>query len=335
MISITGKYIKLCENIIKKRLNVKHVVFTNNGTSATHCIVKSVKFKYPNCKKIYVPDHCYIAVYNCILYEYNEDQIEIVPIDENTWNIDLNYIDKLEPNSCLLLVHNLGNIIPINIIQSKRPDIIIIEDNCEGFMGKYNDIYSGSNTLASSISFYANKHITSGEGGAFITNDDDVYKYIKSFATQGVTDVKYVHSTLAYNYRFNNVSAALLYSQFENLDFIYNKKKHIFNLYSELFSKHKDKVSIQYIEPTTTHSYWLFGIKFKNKYSTYNKIEKYFNEHNIEIRPFFYSYSNHYHLKNIKSLSDINFDNQIIILPLHCYLKDEDIQYIVDTVINY
>ena len=86
--------------------------------------------------------------------------------------------------------------------------------------------------------------------------------------------IKYVHSTLAYNYRFNNVSAALLYSQFENLDFIYNKKKHIFNLYSELFRKHKDKVSIQYIEPNTTHSYWLFGIKFKNRYSIYNKIEK-------------------------------------------------------------
>ena len=126
-----------------------------------------------------------------------------------------------------------------------------------------------------------------------------------------------------------------MYSQFENLDFIYNKKKHIFNLYSELFRKHKDKVSIQYIEPNTTHSYWLFGIKFKNRYSIYNKIEKYFNQHNIEIRPFFYNYSNHCHLKNIKSLSDINFDNQIIILPLHCYLKDEDIQYIVDTVINY
>jgi len=334
-ISFTGKYVELCENEIKKKLNVKHVLLTNNGTSATHCIVKSVKYKYPQCNKIYIPDHCYIAVYNSVLYEYTKEQIEIIPIDENTWNLDLNYIDKMEPNSCLMLVHNLGNIIPIDIIKLKRPDIIIIEDNCEGFMGKYNNTYSGSDTLASSISFYANKHITCCEGGAFITNDDDVYKHIKCFATQGVTDIKYIHSMVAYNYKFNNLSAALLFSQFQNVDYIYNKKKQLFNLYSELFSKHNDKVSIQYIEPNTIHSYWMFGIKFINGYNNYNKIDKYFIDKNIEIRPFFYNYKNHPYLNDIKSLSYKNFDNQIILLPLHCYLKNEDIRYIVDSVINY
>ena len=97
-ISISGKYIKMCEDKIKKLLNVKHVLLTNNGTSATHCIVKSVKFKYPNCNKIYIADHSYIAAYNSVLYEYSKEQIEIVPIDKNTWNIDLNYIDKMEKN---------------------------------------------------------------------------------------------------------------------------------------------------------------------------------------------------------------------------------------------
>ena len=334
-ISFTGKYVKLCEDEIKKKFNVKHVLLTNNGTSATHCVVKSVKYKYPNCNKIYIPDHCYIAVYNSVLYEYTKEQIEIIPIDENTWNLDLNYIDKLEPNSCLMLVHNLGNIIPIDIIKSKRPDIIIIEDNCEGFMGKYGETYSGSDTLASSISFYANKHITCAEGGAFITNDDDVYKHIKCFATQGITDIKYIHSMVAYNYKCNNLSAALLYSQLNKIDYIYNKKKHIFNLYTELFKSHSDKIAIQYIEPYTTHSYWMFGIKFINGYNNYNELEKYFIEKNIEIRPFFYNYRNHPYLNDIKSLSDKNFDNQIILLPLHCYLKDQDVRYIIDCVINY
>ena len=334
-ISFTGKYVKLCEDEIKKKFNVKHVLLTNNGTSATHCVVKSVKYKYPNCNKIYIPDHCYIAVYNSVLYEYTKEQIEIIPIDENTWNLDLNYIDKLEPNSCLMLVHNLGNIIPIDIIKSKRPDIIIIEDNCEGFMGKYGETYSGSDTLASSISFYANKHITCAEGGAFITNDDDVYKHIKCFATQGITDIKYIHSMVAYNYKCNNLSAALLYSQLNKIDYIYNKKKHIFNLYTELFKSHSDKIAIQYIEPYTTHSYWMFGIKFINGYNNYNEVEKYFIEKNIEIRPFFYNYRNHPYLNDIKSLSNKNFDNQIILLPLHCYLKDEDVRYIIDCVINY
>lgn len=334
-ISFSGKYIKLCEDKIKKILNVKHVLLTNNGTSATHCIMKSVKYKYPDCNKIYVPDHCYIAVYNSILYEYDINQIEIVPIDKKTWNLDLKYINKMEKNSCLLLVHNLGNIIPINKIKSKRPDIIIVEDNCEGFMGKYDNINSGSDTLASSISFYANKHVTCAEGGAFVTNDDDVYNHIKSFCRQGITDKKYIHSMLAYNYKFNNLSAALLYSQLDNLDFIYNKKKYIFNLYTELFKNHKDKITLQYIEPNTIHSYWMFGIKFNKSYKNYDELDKYFIENNIEIRPFFYNYKKHNYLNDIKCINNSEIDNQIILLPLHCYLKDEDVKYIVDVTINY
>ena len=85
--------------------------------------------------------------------------------------------------------------------------------------------------MASSISFYANKHITCGEGGAFITNDDEVYHHIKCFCTQGITNAKYKHSMLAHNYKFNNLSAALLYSQLENLDIIY-EKKNIFLIYT-------------------------------------------------------------------------------------------------------
>jgi perosamine synthetase len=334
-ISYTGKYVKLCEDIIKKLLNVKHVLLTNNGTSATHCVIKSIKFKYPNCNKIYIPDHCYIAVYNSVLYEYNKEQIEILPIDKNTWNLDLNYIDNIEPNSCLVVVHNLGNIIPINKIKTKRPDIIIVEDNCEGFMGKYDNIYSGSNTLSSSISFFANKHITSAEGGAFITNDDDVYKYIKSFCTQGLTDQKYIHNIVAHNYKYNNLLAALLYSQFDKLNYIYNKKKELYNIYTELFKNYSDKITLQHIEPNTIHSYWIFGIKFNNGYKDYKNIEEYFLNNNIEIRPFFYNYKNHLHLSDIICNNDLNMDKQIILLPLHCYLTRNDIIYIVEKTISY
>ena len=140
---------------------------------------------------------------------------------------------------------------------------------------------------------------------------------------------------VAYNYKFNNLSAALLFSQFKKLEEIYNIKKQIFNKYTELFKNHSDKFAIQYIEPNTTHSYWMFGIKFINGYASYNVIEKYFLDKNIEIRPFFYNYRNHPYLNDIKSLSNKNFDNQIILLPVHCYLKDEDIQHIIDSVINY
>ena len=65
-----------------------------------------------------------------------------------------------------------------------------MEDNCEGNLGKYENIYSGTSesTLCSAVSFYANKILTTGEGGAFLTNDKNVYEYIKSIYSHGMTN---------------------------------------------------------------------------------------------------------------------------------------------------
>ena len=92
---------------------------TNNGTSATHCIIKSIKIKNPNCNKIYVQNNCYIAVYNMILTEFKKEQIVILPTDKETWNLDLNYLNHIEKNAALVVINNIGNILPIRIIKEK------------------------------------------------------------------------------------------------------------------------------------------------------------------------------------------------------------------------
>jgi perosamine synthetase len=332
-LTFTGEYVNKCEEKLKEIFKVKHVLLTNNGTSATHCIIKSIKFKYPKCNKLYIQNNCYIAAYNMALLEFSETQLEILPIDDNTWNLDLNYINQIEKNSALLVVHNIGNILPIQKIKELRPDIIIIEDNCEGFMGEYNNKMSGTECLASSISFFSNKHITCGEGGAFITNDTDIYNKIVKFARQGITDKKYIHNMFAFNYKLNNMQAALLYSQLELLEEIIFKKKKLFKLYNKLLNKYSDKISIQKIEENTIHSYWLYGIKFL-KNINYNEIEEYFLKNNIEIRPFFYDFRLHEHLKNIKS-NDIIKNNNIILLPLHPNLTEYDINYIISLIDKY
>lgn len=337
-ISFSGKYVDKCEKEIQKKLNIKHVLLTNNGTSATHCLIKGIKWKYPNCKKIYVPNNCFIAVYNSILYEYDDTMIEIIPTDINTWNLDMNYIDILEENSALILVHNIGNIIPIQEIKKKRPDIILVEDNCEGFMGKYDKKFSGTQSLCSSISFFPNKHITSGEGGAFCTNDTELYNYIKKFCRQGVTEIRYKHDILGQNYRMSNLNAALLYSQLELLDEIILKKKKNFNLYKKLITN--KNIEFQKENNNTTHSSWMFGIRLKKK-TSFIKNDKIFRENNVEIRQFFLDYKKHKHLKNIKQLN-INEENnkyspleeQIIILPSYPDLNHENISYICNIINN-
>lgn len=330
-ISFTGKYVNKCETFLQDKLNVKHVLLTNNGTSATHCIIKSIKIKNPNCNKIYVQNNCYIAVYNMILTEFKKEQIVILPTDKETWNLDLNYLNHIEKNAALVVINNIGNILPIRIIKEKRPDIIIVEDNCEGFMGKHNNVYSGTESLSSAISFYANKHITCAEGGAFITNDTMIYNKIKSFCRQGNTDKKFIHNVLAFNYRLNNINAALLFSQLEKLDEIIEKKKYIYSTYINLLKDIKN-IKVQKILPNTEHSCWLIGINFQNISHSYEEIDKIFRNNNIEIRPFFYDIRKHKHLKKIEVLDNKYFNNNIILLPLHPKLKKKDIEIIINTI---
>src|SRR5438445_748891 len=93
-------------------------------------------------------------------------------------------------------VSNHGKYIDLSTIKLIRPDIILIEDNCEGFFGKYNNTYTGASqsVYCTSISFYGNKIITSGEGGCFVTNDDGAYEYIKRVYSHGMTEIRYVHN---------------------------------------------------------------------------------------------------------------------------------------------
>uniref|UniRef100_A0A6C0J4M9 DegT/DnrJ/EryC1/StrS aminotransferase family protein n=1 Tax=viral metagenome TaxID=1070528 RepID=A0A6C0J4M9_9ZZZZ len=116
-----------------------------NGTCATHCLFLALRFKYPNIKKIYVPNNCYVAAWNAVIMEYNINCLEVMKMDNYTWNISTNkkYIESLDKNSAVLIVHNLGNIINIKNLKRIRPDIIYVEDNCEGMFGKYEDSYSG------------------------------------------------------------------------------------------------------------------------------------------------------------------------------------------------
>ena len=231
-ISIGGKYIDKCTEKFKEILGVKHVVLTATGTAALHCCVKALKLKHPKISKIYVPNNVYISLWNMLLTEYKPEMIEALDTDLETWNMDTSYIEKLEKNSAFFIVHNIGNVINIPLLKRKRPDIIFIEDNCEGFMGTYENKKAGSHCFASALSFNMNKTVTSGHGGAFCTNDDDVYNYVYDFVRNGSTrHQKYLYKFAGHTYAFTNLQAALIYSQLELLDEIMERKKFVYNYY--------------------------------------------------------------------------------------------------------
>ena len=342
-ISNHGKYIELATNKFKEITNAKHVILMANGTVATHCLFISLRYKHPNITKIYVPNNVYVAVYNCALMEYTVDNLEILKLNKHTWNMDddKEYLMLLEPNSAIVVVHNLGGIIDVDKIKQLRPDIVLIEDNCEGLFGKYNSKYTGTsdNILCSSVSFYGNKTITTGEGGAFITNDDDIYTYIKRVFSQGMSSKRFIHDIHAYNYRMTNVQAAFLYEQLNDIKCILDLKKEIFDNYTKLLHNEiiNNKIYIQTVDSNCERANWMFAVYLTNNCIHIDQINQYFIDNGIEIRPFFYPYDSHNHLKTIMNrTNDYTISNElnthIILLPSYPELTLQQQEYIVSKI---
>jgi perosamine synthetase len=333
-ISNHGIYVDLASTKFREMLNVKYTILMNNGTSATHCLYKALKYKYPHIDHIDIPNYVFIAPWNCGLMEYPVSAFEVMKHDPETMNIDVSekYIATLKQNSAVMIVHNLGNIVNIPRLQRLRPDIVFIEDNCEGLFGKHEMLYSGTQSFASAVSFYGNKTITSGEGGAFFTNDIDVYKYIKTYYSHGMSDQRYIHSMVGTNYRMTNVQAAFLYDQMNDINTILDRKKCVFDYYKDKLSEFYPNIYFLKSEPNTQHSNWMMVIFVKN--AIYDEVETFLIEKNIQVRPLFYSISKHPYL------SDIDFPDKDVglnkdcgmMLPSYPELQREQQDYIVSSI---
>tara|TARA_B100001287_G_C22645426_1_gene512431 strand:- start:26 stop:1123 length:1098 start_codon:yes stop_codon:yes gene_type:complete len=339
-ISNYGLNIKNAEEKLKKILNIKYCILMNNGTSATHSLFVALKYKHPNIKKIYVPNNVFIAAWNCALMKFKKEELEVMKINQMTLNIETNeeYIKSLERNSCVLIVHNLGNIVNVPRLKRLRPDLIFIEDNCEGLFGKYENEYSGcsKSSLCSAVSFYANKSLTTGEGGAFFTNDEDVYEYMRSTYSHGMTKERYIHDRLAYNYRMTNIQAGFLYDQLDDLQHILSLKKKVSENYDIFLKKEFSLKKIRKMkkEEDTIHSNWMYCIIIDDL--NFKDFENYMNEKLIQIRPFFYDIRRHKHLKNIKCVyEECDVTKNGVMLPSYPGLELEKQEYISNCIKEY
>jgi len=334
----------LAKDELKKLSGCEYVIFTNNGTTATHLLAIALKYKHPNIRNLIVPSNVYVAAWNMFLVNpiYN-----LIPIDsdKDTWNFDEEALEKMyekySEDTAVLAVHNIGNIINVPELKRKYPNWVFIEDNCEGFLGEYEGKKTGSASLASSVSFFGNKTITSGEGGMFCTNDKDLFEYINRAKAHFITNDKFVFDDLGYNYRMTNVQAALLYGQItEDLDIILSQKKSIFEKYREALQM--EQIEFQFIGANTKNSNWMFGIRIYDFISKQNvdKLKLYLYQNDIDTRPMFPPIYYHDHLKHLKNPlnkmgifpASARLYEQCIILPSSPDLSESEISYITDKI---
>jgi perosamine synthetase len=298
-ISSNGEYLNLVTEQLKEVNGTKYVLLTNNGTTAGHLMAMGISHLYGDKLNVIVPNNVYVAAWN--VFKMSTD-FNLIPIDSNldTWNADYRgYLKQNPENNIVLIVPNLGNIINVPQLKLDFPNNIYIEDNCEGFLGRYSNKVTGSESLMSTTSFYGNKTITSGEGGALFTNNDQLFEYLNSVRTQGSTSQKFIFDKIGYNYRMTNIQAALLYGQLMYTDEILERKFHMFQTYVNNL-KDVEGVHFQNEEENTSHSKWMVGLKFNVTPEKLKKIELSLYENGVETRPMFPPITYHKHFENIE-----------------------------------
>lgn len=329
----------IVEERLADMLGVNHVLLTCNGTAAMHLVAKGLKFKHPEIDKIIVPNIVYVAAWNAFLFD-NEYELVMVGTDCDTWNFDTNKVYELLGDSnrndvAVLAVHNLGNPVDVPGLFGNT-NVQVVEDACEALFGQYHEKPIPSGGLVSALSFFGNKTITSGEGGAVVTNDDEIALYLKKLRGQGQGDRRYVHDVLGYNYRMTNIQAGVLLGQLDCMNEILDMKYRIWKRYEDAFSD-RDDIILQKSTHGVKKSHWMFGISIPSKTQSFEIKHSFFASRGIDIRPMFYTMNTHKYInrKKIYMCDDPmgNFlSKNIIILPSYPELSGEDQNKIINAV---
>jgi perosamine synthetase len=343
-ISNLGENVKLASEALARAVGVPEegCILMANGTCATHCLFLALKFKHPEIRTIYVPNNVYVAVWNAALMVYSPKTLRVLPMNGKTWNADFRDLDDFEQGAAVVVVHNVGNIIDVNAIHQRRPDLVLVEDNCEGLFGRYPDgTRTGSShaLLASSCSFYGNKIITTGEGGAFFTHDLDVAQFIRRTHSQGMSGERYIHNVHAYNYRMTNVQAGFLLDQLQDLTQILETKRNVWQRYQHAFRHliEAKKVILPEIENGATPAPWMFAIQLPILARLpYREVHRALRDRfRVDCRPFFYPIGCHEHLSELQTEVDAvsaYLTSTVLMLPSSPTLSEEEIARVVEAI---
>ncbi len=304
-VSTSGNFVKKLEDNLINYTKSKYSVALNSGTTALDLSLKAILVKPYD--EIIVPTITFISPINVVLY----NNCNPIFMDNDPFgNIDISKVKNFilkntvfkngksinkktkRKVSAIIIVHVFGNVVDFREIISlcKKRNIKIIEDASES-LGSFLSIggqkkHSGTIGDIGCISFNANKILTTGAGGAIITNNLNYFKKISYLSTQAKDDpVRFIHGDVGYNAKLNNISASVGVSQFKIFNRILLKKKKIHDYYLKAINSLKNFKILENPKYSVSNN-WLNLLKLKNSNKRHlEKILKVFFDNKIQVRP--------------------------------------------------
>ncbi len=220
------------EELMARYIGVRHAVAVSSGTAALHLLVRALGIGEGN--EVLVPSFTFAASVNAILYERATPVF--VDVDPDTYNLDPADLEpKITPRTkAIMAVDVFGHPAPwskIEEIASLR-GLAVIDDACEGLGAEHHGRKLGGFGSGAAFAFYPNKQITAGEGGVIVTDDDYLAEYARSARNQGRGSGPWLeHARLGFNYRLDEMSAALVGSQLTRIEEILRRRTEVAAMY--------------------------------------------------------------------------------------------------------
>lgn len=344
-----GPRISEFEKKLAEYCGAKFAVVLNSGTAALHGAYFSLGLK-ENDEFITTPI-TFVATSNAGLYLGAKPVF--VDVEFDTGNINVAKIEEkiTKKTKLISVVHYAGHSVDMEIVRelARKYSLKIVEDACHAIGAKYKKSRIGSCEYSDTtiLSFHPVKHITTAEGGAVLTNDEDTYARLLRFRNHGITknesdfilkpdgDWYYEMQSLGYNYRMTDIQAALGISQLKKIDIFIERRRTIVGLYNRAF-ENNDYFNIPEEKTYAFNPYHLYPIRLKNPYKdAKKKIFSSLRHEGLGVQVHYIPLYRQPYYQNLgyrKELCPIaeDFYQREISLPLYPSMKEEDIEYVIN-----
>ena len=288
-ISSSGKFIEQFEEGFSSYINVSGGACVSNGTVAIESALFAIGIQEGD--EVIMPS---LTIISCAIGVLRLGAKPVlVDIDADTWNMDAQTIEKkiTKNTKAIMVVHLFGHpadMDPINEI-AKKYNLIVMEDCSQAHGAEYKGEKCGSLGSIATFSFYANKIITTGEGGMVISNNQKYIERAKSYRNLCfIKERRFFHEELGNNYRMTNLQAAIGCAQLENIEQIIQKKIENWGYYNKYLGQHKEILRLQIQKDWAKSVYWMYCIELSEKVAIRaSQLIDRLKARGIETRPFF------------------------------------------------
>jgi len=341
-ISSEGPEVKIFENDFSNFIGHKYSVAVSSGTAALEIAIKSLKLKKGD--EVIIPNFTIIS--NAIAVLKENLNIKLIDCSIKDWNMNISEVKKkiTKKTKAIIATHIYNFPLRVDILKKicNKNKIILIEDAAEAIGQKLNNKLCGSFGDISIFSFYANKQITTGEGGMITTNNKKLFEKSKSLRNLcfGKKD-RFNHEDIGWNYRMTNLQASLGVSQLKRIKSIVHKRHLVGKEYFQRLKYNKNIYIPEISRNYAKNIYWViaFVITNKNLNIDAKKMMKKLITYGIQTRPFFWPMHKQKIFKEkYKINTSGNYKNSEYIskyglyLPSSLDIKSNQIKFICDKV---